>query len=55
MAARRGPAGIGSELDEALVRAGRYLLKGVVSAGLRTLENTGGAGSGQLLPGPLER
>ena len=42
MAARRGPPGIGSELDEALVRAGRYLRKGVVSADLRTLQKTGG-------------
>ena len=42
MAAMRGPAGIGSELDEALVRAGRYLREGVVSADLRTLQKTGG-------------
>ena len=42
MAATRGPAGIGSELDEALVRAGRYLRRGVVSADMRTLQKTGG-------------
>jgi len=40
--ATRGPGGIGSDLDEALVRAGRYLRRGVVSADLRTLEKTGG-------------
>ena len=42
MAAMRGPAGIGSEVDEALVRAGRYLRRGVVSADLRTLQKSGG-------------
>jgi nitrate reductase / nitrite oxidoreductase, alpha subunit len=42
MAAMRGPAGIGSELDEALVRAGRYLRRGMVSADMRTLQKTGG-------------
>ena len=42
MAAMRGPAGIGSELDEALMRAGRYLRRGVVSADVRTLQKTGG-------------
>ena len=42
MAAMREPAGIGSELDEALVRAGRYLRRGVVSADVRTLQKTGG-------------
>ena len=42
MAATGGQAGIGSELDEALVRAGRYLRRGVVSADLRTLEKSGG-------------
>ena len=42
MAAMRGPAGIGSELDEALVRAERYLRRGVVSADVRTLQKTGG-------------
>jgi nitrate reductase alpha subunit len=42
MAAARGRAGVGSELDEALVRAGRYLRKGVVSADLRTLQKSGG-------------
>src|SRR4249919_2174885 len=42
MAAMRGPAGIGSELDEALVRAGRYLRRGMVSAAMRTLQKTGG-------------
>ena len=42
MAAMRGPAGIGSELDEALVRAGRYLRMGMVSAAMRTLQKTGG-------------
>ena len=52
--ATHGAAGIGSKFDEALVRAGRYLRKGVVSADLRTLEKTGGRESGQLLPGPLE-
>ncbi|HET9966980.1 MAG TPA: ATP-binding cassette domain-containing protein [Streptosporangiaceae bacterium] len=31
-----------TDLDEALVRAGRYLRRGVVSADLRTLEKTGG-------------
>ncbi len=31
-----------TELDDALVRAGRYLRRGVVSADLRTLEKTGG-------------
>ena len=31
-----------THLDEALVRAGRYLRRGVVSADLRTLEKTGG-------------
>ncbi len=36
------PAGIGSDVDEALVRAGRYLRRGVVSADMRTLEKTGG-------------
>ena len=43
MAATRPTGGIGSDLDEALVRAGRYLRKGVVSADLRTLEQAGGA------------
>jgi len=44
-----------TDLDEALVRAGRYLRRGVVSADLRTLEKTGGraarlpAGGGVLL------
>jgi len=33
-----------TDLDEALVRAGRYLRRGVVSADLRTLEK--GLGSG---------
>ena len=42
MAVTRGPTGIGSELDEALVRAGRYLRRGVVSADMRTLQKTGG-------------
>ena len=42
MAAMRGPAGIGSELDEALVRAGRYLRMGMVSAAMRTLFREGG-------------
>ena len=42
MAAMHGPASIGSELDEALVRAGRYLRKGVVSADMRTLQKSGG-------------
>ncbi|MGH3188865.1 MAG: hypothetical protein ACRDPY_34390 [Streptosporangiaceae bacterium] len=42
MAAARGRAGIGSELDETLVRAGRYLRKGVVSGDLRTVQKTGG-------------
>ena len=42
MAVTRGPTGIGSELDEALVRAGRYLRRGVVSADVRTLQKTGG-------------
>ena len=42
MAAMRGPAGIGAELDETLARAGRYLRKGVVSADMRTLQKTGG-------------
>jgi nitrate reductase alpha subunit len=37
-----GPAGIGTDLDEALVRAGRYLRRGVVSGDLRTVEKTGG-------------
>jgi nitrate reductase alpha subunit len=32
----------GTDLDQALVRAGRYLRRGVVSADLRTLEKTGG-------------
>ena len=31
-----------TDLDEALVRAGRYLRRGVVSADLRRLEKTGG-------------
>jgi nitrate reductase alpha subunit len=31
-----------ADLDDALVRAGRYLRRGVVSADLRTLEKTGG-------------
>jgi nitrate reductase alpha subunit len=35
-------AGVGTDLDEALVRAGRYLQRGVVSADLRTLEKAGG-------------
>jgi hypothetical protein len=35
-------AGVGTDLDEALVRAGRYLQRGVVSTDLRTLEKTGG-------------
>jgi len=35
-------AGVGTDLDEALVRAGRYLRRGEVSADLRTLEVTGG-------------
>src|SRR6266568_1552070 len=34
--------GAGTDLDQALVRAGRYLQRGVVSADLRTLEKTGG-------------
>ena len=38
----RQGAGVGTDLDEALVRAGRYLRRGVVSADLRTLEKTGG-------------
>ena len=42
MAAMRGPAGIGSELDEAPVQAGRYLRRGVVSADVRTLQKSGG-------------
>ena len=42
MAVASGPTGIGSELDEALVRAGRYLHRGVVSADVRTLQKTGG-------------
>ena len=42
MTATRRPAGIGSELDEALVRAGRHLRRGVVSADMRTLEKPGG-------------
>jgi hypothetical protein len=42
MAAARGRVGVGSELDEALVRAGRYLRKGVASADLRTLQKSGG-------------
>ena len=42
MAASRGPAGIGTGLDEALVRAGRYLRRGVVSADLLTVQKTGG-------------
>jgi hypothetical protein len=41
VAAARRP-GVGSELDEALVRAGRHLRRGVVSADTRTLENAGG-------------
>jgi nitrate reductase alpha subunit len=45
MAAARGRAGVGSELDEALVRAGRYLRRGVVSADLRTLQKSGGRGA----------
>ena len=45
MAAARGRAGVGSELDEALVRAGRYLRKGVVSTDRRTLQNSGGRGA----------
>ncbi len=44
---RHGPddprgGGVGTELDEALVRAGRYLRRGDVSADLRTLHETGG-------------
>src|SRR4249919_2084995 len=31
-----------TDLDDALVRAGRYLRRGVISADLRTLEKTGG-------------
>jgi hypothetical protein len=42
MAPMRGPAGIGSELDEAPVRAGRYLRRGVVAADVRTLQKSGG-------------
>jgi len=42
MAVMRGPAGIGNELDEALVRAGRYLRRCVVSADVRTLQKSGG-------------
>ena len=42
MAATREPGGVGSELDEALVRAGRHLRRGVVSADLRTLEKAAG-------------
>src|SRR5213594_2065901 len=38
----RQRTGVGTDLDEALVRAGRYLRRGVVSADLRTLEKTGG-------------
>jgi hypothetical protein len=37
-----GAAGVGSELDEALVRAGRYLRRGEVSADLRALHEVGG-------------
>ena len=39
---RQGNAEIGFDLDDALVRAGRYLRKGAVSADLRTLEKSGG-------------
>src|SRR6516165_5145896 len=42
VAATRGPGGVGSELDEALVRAGRHLRRGAVSADMRTLEKAGG-------------
>jgi tellurite resistance protein TehA-like permease len=46
MAAMRGPSGIGGELDEALVRAGCYLRKGVVSADMRMLQKSGGREAG---------
>jgi nitrate reductase alpha subunit len=39
---RQRNAGSGFDLDDALVRAGRYLRQGVVSADLRTLEKSGG-------------
>jgi nitrate reductase alpha subunit len=42
VAAVREPGGIGSDLDEALVRAGRYLRRGAVSADMRTLQKSGG-------------
>jgi nitrate reductase / nitrite oxidoreductase, alpha subunit len=42
MAAMRGSAGIGSELDEVPVRAGCHLRRGVVSADVRTLQKSGG-------------
>src|SRR5436190_24004470 len=38
---KQGP-GAGTDLDQALVRAGRYLRRGVVSADLRTLHRSGG-------------
>ncbi len=42
MATAHEPTGIGTDLDEALVRAGRYLRRGVISADMRTLQKTGG-------------
>jgi len=42
MAAMRDTPGSGSELDEALVRVGRHLRRGTVSADLRTLQKSGG-------------
>ena len=46
MAARRGPADIGTELDETLLRARRYLRTDVVSADMRTLQKSGGREAG---------
>ena len=42
MAATREPGGVGSELDEALVHAGRHLRRGVMSTDMRTLEKPSG-------------
>ena len=42
MARNREKTGMDTELDEALIRAGRHLRKGEISADLRTLHQTGG-------------
>ena len=42
MGAKPEQPGIGSDLDVALVRPGRYLRRGTISPDLRTVQRTGG-------------